>query len=244
MQVGANSLDLLQLFHMDHKPFYVVGNWKSHKTVAQAADWFKEFEIFYKKQPVDWQKLTVVICPAYIHLMTLASHFALSQLPLQLGLQDISAYPSGAYTGQVSAEMVNGLARFSLIGHSERRKYEHEEETLLGEKVKRAKEVDIEPIYCVQSEDMVVPQECEIVAYEPVWAIGTGKPDTPDNADRVASIIRQRNPHVTNIIYGGSVTPENVASYVRKPQIGGVLPGGASLTARTFYQLLVNATRT
>lgn len=225
-------------------PFYVVGNWKSHKRVTEAVSWFKEFESLWQKNPFNIQKLIVIICPAYIHLATFASLIQLSRIPIQLGLQDVSAYPSGAYTGEVSAEMVNGLVKFTLIGHSERRKFFKEEETELIEKVKQARQAQLEPIYCVQSEDMTIPQECKIVAYEPVWAIGTGHPDTSDNADQVASRLRQKHPRVTTVIYGGSVTPENVASYTQKAHIGGVLPGGASLEAHTFYRLLLNAART
>jgi triosephosphate isomerase len=223
------------------KPFYIVGNWKSHKTVAEAVMWYQDITILWKKRKINARDVKIIICPSVLHLTTLASMIALSPLPIELGVQDISAYPQGAYTGQISADMVRPQARFTLIGHSERRKYNHEEDNELAEKAAQAVAHGIEPIYCIQDPKQAIAPRCKIVGYEPVWAIGTGKPETAANADIVAAEIKKRHGSDTIVIYGGSVTAENVASYKQASHIGGVLPGGASLEPATFLDLIANA---
>ena len=104
-----------------------------------------------------------------------------------------------------------------------------------------AKEAVLTPIYCVQSKEESVPDSVEIVAYEPVTAIGTGNPDTPESAQAVAEAIKSHFPHVQYVLYGGSVKPENVDSFTDLPAIHGVLVGGASLSPDTFFQLANNA---
>ncbi|MEK7166201.1 MAG: triose-phosphate isomerase family protein [Patescibacteria group bacterium] len=226
---------------MSALPFYIVGNWKSNKTVAEAVLWWQEFSALWRKSPPDISHIKVILCPAFIHLQLLDSLIKLTTIPLHLGLQDVSGFPGGAYTGQVSAQMAKDMAHFTLVGHSERRKYVKETDVELGAKVNQAVAFGIEPIYCVQSEEMTIPSNCQTVAYEPVWAIGTGTPDTPQNARKVAGAIKASHSEVKTVIYGGSVTAQNVAAYVEESQIGGVLPGGASLTPLSFYQLILNA---
>lgn len=222
-------------------PFYVVGNWKSNKTVSEAVVWFQDFEALWKKNPVDPRKVKVILCPGFIHLTTLHSLIELAKIPLALGTQNISPFPNGAYTGEISSFMIKDMAVFTLIGHSERRKHFGEDEKILAEKVSRAKEAGLEPIYCVQDEHAAIPESCTFVAYEPVWAVGTGKPDTADNANRVAKALKSLAKTPITIIYGGSVTADNVTSYVQTTDIGGVLPGGASLTAQAFHGLIIHA---
>lgn len=223
--------------------FYIIGNWKSNKTIDEAVIWAKDFETFAKREPFDLKKVRVILCVPFLHMTTLASLIELRQLPLLLGAQNVSAYPQGAYTGETSASMCQVFVKYTLIGHSERRKYFKEDEPTLKSKLEQAKMVAIEPVYCVQDENMSIPETVTLVGYEPVWAIGTGKPDTPDNANRVAGIIKQRSGRDIKVIYGGSVTPENVTAYATMEHISGVLPGGASLTAQSFHRLIVNASK-
>ena len=133
--------------------------------------------------------------------------------------------------------MIKEYAEYVLIGHSERRKYFHEDDKLLAEKVTRAMEAGLKVVYCVPDEKTEVPQNVDLIAYEPVWAIGTGKADTPENASQVIGIIKQKYPQ-NQVIYGGSVTPENVVSFVSQSNIDGVLPGGASLDPVKFSQMV------
>lgn len=225
---------------MRQAPFYVIGNWKSNKTVEEAVIWMQDLHTLCKKQAFDTSKVKAILCPGFIHLTTLKSLIETYQLPIELGAQTISSFPNGAYTGEVSATMLVGLVKYALIGHSERRKYFHEGEEL-PQKITEAQKVGLIPIYCIQDENDEVPKELSFVAYEPVWAIGTGKPDTAENANRVAGVIKQKRDTPLTIIYGGSVTAENVGQYAKMESIGGVLPGGASLMPATFYNLLTNA---
>ena len=225
---------------MRSTPFYIIGNWKSNKTVGEAVIWMQDFATLWKSQPYDAQKVKVILCASFSHLTTLASLIQLNNLPLELGAQNISPFPVGAYTGEVSAAMLKDLVRYTLVGHSERRKHFHEGQEDLPQKIKEAKSVGLTSIYCIQNETDDIPADLSFVAYEPVWAIGTGKPETAEAANSVAASIKQEYPKLT-IIYGGSVTPENVAEYAKMEEIGGVLPGGASLKPDTFYNLILNA---
>lgn len=226
---------------MSKGQFYVVGNWKSNKTISEAVDWWKEFSTLWKKVPIQDHTLKIILCPSFIHLSTLASLIELSRLPVQLGVQDVSAFGLGAYTGQVCAEMVKDLVQFSLVGHSERRKYCHEEDIELFNKSENAHTVGIQSIYCVQQAEVNIAPKSRIAAYEPVAAIGTGNPETPEKANDVIAALKSSHSFLEAVLYGGSVTDKNVADYKRQPAIDGVLPGGASLEAKSFYSLLHNA---
>jgi len=199
--------------------------------MVEARDWLAAFK-HQGNLPVN---AILVLCVPYTLLNVLKA-----ELPVALGAQNVSPFPDGAYTGEVSAKMIKELADWVIIGHSERRKYFGETDEVLKEKVMRAKEVGLKIIYCVSDEKTVIPHDVDIVAYEPVWAIGTGKTDTPENANHVIEMIKKQW-RVTTIIYGGSVTAENVASFMREPSIDGVLPGGASLNPETFFQLIIHA---
>jgi len=210
------------------KKLFIAGNWKSNKTIAEARDWLNAFH-------VEATGITVVVCVPYTSLSGMASSL------FELGAQNVSAFGEGAYTGEVTARQVKELARWVIIGHSERRKNFGETDEILTNKVKRAHEAGLQIIYCVPDENTLVPDGTEVVAYEPTWAIGTGKTDSPENANEVARNIKKK-PAVQTVIYGGSVTPDNVKSFVSMDAIDGVLPGGASLDPQKFAQLIHAAT--
>lgn len=190
--------------------------------------------------------------------------------PIAWGGQDVSAHEQGAYTGEVSAAMLRDFAcRFVIVGHSERRQYHGETDALVATKAQRALALGITPIVCVgetlaereadQTEAVVKRQlaavihavaHCTseiVVAYEPVWAIGTGKTATPEMAQQVHAVLRAQlsaatqHPERVHILYGGSMNAANAASLLAQPDIDGGLIGGASLKAADFLQIVAAA---
>ncbi len=208
------------------KKLFIAGNWKSNKTLSEAEDWIGKFNTV-------WENVTIVVCMPYTLLGVMKS----KNLSFLCGAQDVSPFGDGAYTGEVSARQIKECTDWVIIGHSERRKYFSETDDMLQKKVEQAKSVGLKIIYCVSDDITIVPQGVDVVAYEPVWAIGTGKTDTPENANAVIVNIKTKY-KIATVIYGGSVTSENVASFVSQPAIDGVLPGGASLEAEKFIQLI------
>lgn len=209
------------------KKLFIAGNWKSHKTVQEAQDWMGQINI-------PKSDATIVICVPFTLLSSVkSSHFTLAA-------QDVSPFSEGAYTGEVSARQVKEFADWVIVGHSERRKYFGETDEILTRKVEMAKGANLKVIYCVPDDMTFIPANVDVVAYEPVWAIGTGKTDSPDNANSVVRKIKSKT-NITTCIYGGSVTPQNVKSFVSTETIDGVLPGGASLDANMFSELIKEA---
>lgn len=226
------------------KKKYIIGNWKSNKNSTETEDWFKTFsELFVGSGNVSSDNVEIVVCPPYI-LLPLAKKLRDDyKLPVKLGAQDISPFGSGAYTGEVSGSQLSEFVDYVIIGHSERRNNFGEDDKLLTEKVKRAKEAKLRAIFCVQDENTNIAGGVDIVAYEPIWAIGTGKTDTPDNANRVAQAIKKKWDGDV-LIYGGSLTADNVKIFTDTEYIDGVLPGGASLDAVKFWEMIVNVAST
>lgn len=212
------------------KSLIIAGNWKSNKTVKEAEDWMGTFHAAWDTDT------TVILCVPYMVLGFLAA----KKPQFLLGAQDVSAFGDGAYTGEVSARQIKEFAEWVIIGHSERRKNFGETDEALAKKVEQAKNSGLKIIYCVPDGNTVIPTGVDVVAYEPVWAIGTGNSDTPENANTVIAGIKAKS-QVPKVIYGGSVTAANVASFTGQPSIDGVLPGGASLDAETFAALITNA---
>ncbi len=222
------------------KHLFIAGNWKSNKTVSESEEWIKTMSIAYRAWSINNEAVTVVLCAPFTALYVLKQKIAEAKIPIALGAQDVSPFKEGAYTGEVTARMIKEVADWVLIGHSERRKLFGETDEMLEKKVTQARDAGLNIIYCVPDDLTFVPAGVSVVAYEPVWAIGTGKTDTPENANTVISVIKERT-HAATVIYGGSVTAENVASFSRMPAIDGVLPGGASLNAETFANLIASA---
>ena len=219
------------------KPLVIAGNWKSNKTSEEAMEWLQNFQ--FSISNFQLQNTSIILCASFTLLYPLKEEIKKQSLPLVLGAQDASAHPEGAYTGAVSVRQVKELADWVIIGHSERRKYFGEIDEILAKKVEQAKLANLKIIYCVPDERAVVPKGVDAVAYEPVWAIGTGKTDTPENANTAIASLKQKF-SISRVLYGGSVTPENAASFVAQPAIDGVLVGGASLDALIFAALIRN----
>lgn len=219
------------------KPLLIAGNWKSNKTTAEALRWLQDFKNHIAVIP---SHITVVLCVPFTLLYTAKEAIKAGSLPLTLGAESVSPFAEGAETGEESARMVRDLADWVIIGHSERRKNFGETDEILRQKVEQAKSAGLKIIYCVPDDSTVIPKGADVVAYEPVGAIGTGESDTPENAASVIAHIKAKS-QVPTVLYGGSVTSSNVASFVTQPAIDGVLTGRTSLDPETFAALIGNA---
>lgn len=246
----------------------VVANWKMHGSLNENAAWFEKF----KNNQYDLTNLDVVIAPSYVYLAQVQQEIQKAALPnLYLSTQDISNYNNGAYTGQVSLSMVKDFAvKYVIIGHSERRALCFEDDELVAQKTSAVLSAGLKAIVCLgetleerkanQTHSVIIKQlkvvlgsvkdknydlTNLVVAYEPVWAIGTGLNATPDQAQDVHSLIRKELGQSLSagladkirIIYGGSVKPDNAQELFNQPDIDGGLVGGASLDASLFAQI-------
>lgn len=248
--------------------YIIAGNWKMNKTSSDAEELVKAILVETGEQT----EVSVVVCPPFTALERVATLLASSNY-LQLGAQNMHPEASGAYTGEISAGMLRNLyVSHVILGHSERRQYFGEDDAFINRKVLTALENNLKPILCVgetlaereadQTLDVVrkqiegglanVPAEKAdqvIIAYEPVWAIGTGKTATPEMAQAVHADIRsllkkQFGEEIANrirILYGGSMKPDNADALLAQPDIDGGLIGGASLEAKSFGKLVQSA---
>ena len=240
----------------------IAGNWKMHKTLAEA----RELVSGIRQDIGGIRSVEVVVCPPFQHLFAMAE--AIDGSPIMLGAQNTHYEAQGAYTGEVSVPMlIDAGCTHVILGHSERRQYFAEDGLLLGKKVRAAVAGGLNAIYCVgetlkereadRTEGVVerhisdvikadVPAERLIIAYEPVWAIGTGRTATPDQAQEVHAFIRSMlastygQPAATTIriLYGGSVKPGNAADLLAQSDIDGALVGGACLVAADFAAII------
>lgn len=227
---------------MDTKKKYIIGNWKSNKTSSEVEVWFKAYKEFYEKEKsIKLDNLEIVICPPFVHIPQAKKLRDSLDLPIKLGAQNVSPFGFGAYTGEVSATQLSEYVQYVIIGHSERRFSFTENDEVLTKKVDQARAAKLRTIFCVPDEKTAVPRSVEIVAYEPVWAIGTGKAETPRHASEIASAIKATY-KVDYVIYGGSVNADNIKSFLNTQEIGGVLPGAASLDPSIFWEMIKSAT--
>ena len=230
----------------------IAGNWKMNKTPDEAAALIGEL-----KPLVAQAQAEVVVCPPATDLAAAAA--ALAGSNIALGAQNMDYHDSGAYTGEVSADMLLGLGvKYVIIGHSERREYYAETDETVNLKVKKALEKGLKPIVCVgekleERESGVTAEVVRkqddvkkvVIAYEPIWAIGTGKTATSDDANNTIKEIRAAIKEVfgnvadeVRIQYGGSMNPKNVSELMAMSDIDGGLIGGASLKAEDFSKVV------
>ena len=246
------------------RKFLIAGNWKMNKTASEAVDLIEEI----KSSVGDQSSVQVCVCPSFTSLAKASE--LVEQSEVLLGAQDMNASPSGAYTGEISAEMLRDLyVNFVILGHSERRQYFGETNQDINQKILAAVENNLKPIYCIgeslderesgQTLDVVrkqvreglenFPSQCIdnlVLAYEPVWAIGTGKTATDEMAQEVHFDIRNVLTEMfgevassgIRILYGGSMKPENASGLLAQEDVDGGLIGGASLTARSFIGIV------
>ncbi|MBG86611.1 MAG: triose-phosphate isomerase [Verrucomicrobiales bacterium] len=244
----------------------VAGNWKMNKTVAEALDLVKGLKLELN----NLKDIDVVVCPPFTALSEVSKEVIDGDI--RLGCQNMSEHSGGAYTGEISAIMLKEfLVRYVILGHSERRQYQEESDELINTKTKAALAASLKPIVCVgetleqreadETEAIIGKQvrgclaglensqmEEVILAYEPVWAIGTGKTATAEQAQAVHAFIRsvlvelfdEATAKRVRIQYGGSVKPNNARELLGQPDIDGALVGGAALEVRSFSDIVKN----
>lgn len=243
---------------MKKREIHIVGNWKMNQTMHEISNFFIEMT----KMKMEL-KCKAWIAPQAVHIPIL-KEIAFTTGAIQVGAQNCSNHDLGAFTGETSPLALADIGvEFVIIGHSERRTLFGEGNSLLNEKVQAALNHNLKVIYCVGEtlaereanktfnviEEQLkvglqnIPEDKSaliLIAYEPVWAIGTGKVATAEQAEEVHAFIRgklSQNAEETIILYGGSVKPDNIDSLLRKENIDGALVGGASLKAQDFRQL-------
>lgn len=221
------------------KKLLIIANWKSYKGEKEIEEWFGTIRE-YSNLFTDASSLSVVICPSFPYLALVKQQIERASLPFLVGAQTVSSFDEGKYTGEVSAKQLHELVSYVLIGHSERIEHFGETKEALAEKVRLANQYGVQTIYCAPSNEVTVPEAVNVIAYEPPTSISPGPADTPENAAHIASQLQTTHPK-SDIIYGGSVTPDNVHDFTCLPEISGVLVGRASLDAKEFGTLITNA---
>jgi len=244
----------------------MAGNWKMNLNHQEAVVLVQKLAWSLSDKRHDYGRVEVAVVPPFTDLRSVQTLVDGDRLSIKYGAQDVSVHDNGAYTGEISAAMLSKLGcSYVVVGHSERREHHGETDELVNAKARKALSAGITPIVCV-GEGLEVRQAGEqvphtlaqvdgslasisaddvaglVVAYEPVWAIGTGEVATPDDAQEVCGAIRERIREVhgdaaadgVRILYGGSVKAANVAGIMQQPDVDGCLVGGASLQADEF----------
>jgi triosephosphate isomerase len=217
------------------KKLWIIANWKSNLSLSESLAWINQVGPQLNKR----EDLQIVVCPRFSALGEIAHEVQANNYPVLVGSQDLSPFGVGSFTGEEPAELLKEVVSMSIIGHSERREKFGETPEVIEEKFKQAAGAGVETIFCVQDADTPIPDGVKIVAYEPVFAIGTGTPDTPENAHRVAAEIKSKNTEL-NILYGGSVTSENCRGFIKQQDIDGLLIGKSSLKPDEFLKIVQN----
>ena len=245
----------------------IAGNWKMNKTVAESLDLANGLV----RELKEVKEVDIAICPPFTALSEVSK--AVIDSNIRIGAQNMSQNGYGAHTGEIAAGMLKEFStKYVILGHSERREYQRESDELIAAKAKAAHEAGLKPIVCVgeqleeresgNTENVVGTQVRgslagltteemlgTVIAYEPVWAIGTGKTATAEQAQEVHAFIRNLladlfdadTAKAVRIQYGGSVKPDNARELMSQPDVDGALVGGASLDVRTFSELIKNS---
>lgn len=214
---------------------YIVANWKAHFTLVELHKWLHSFLSLPLKKCGD--EVEIIICPPFPFLQIVND--AIYDPIVKIGSQDISQFSTGAYTGEVTATTLSGIVDYAIIGHSERREHFGETDKDLGRKCERALDQDIAPILCVRNEKDHIHKNVSFVAYEPIDAIGTGKNVALEEMLEIKQQLSINN--TTKFLYGGSVKPDNAATYLTSPHIDGVLVGGSSLIPEELFAIALAA---
>ncbi|MFZ4584372.1 MAG: triose-phosphate isomerase [Acidimicrobiia bacterium] len=251
----------------ERKPV-MAGNWKMHYTHLEAIQVVQKLS--YQLSDQDYDRADVVVCPPFTALRSVQTALDADKIPLQLGAQNCHWEANGAYTGEVSPAMLAKLnVRWVIVGHSERREYFNETDETVNQKVRAVIKAGMTPIVCVgesleereagTTDEKVRTQIMgayanlkagdalsTVVAYEPIWAIGTGKNATSEQANETIGVIRgalrelysDATADAVRILYGGSVKPGNIAELMAMPEIDGALVGGAALEPDDFAKIV------
>lgn len=246
----------------------MVGNWKMNANHLEAIQMVQKLS--YRLESQDYERVDVVVAPPFTSLRSIQIVIEQDRIPISLGAQNVHWADSGAYTGEISPPMLSKLAvKHVIVGHSERREYFAETDEMVNKKAKAVLGAGMSVIVCVgetleqreagEAENVVVSQlsgalagvsvddgATLAVAYEPVWAIGTGRTALPDDAGLIATIIREQLRERLNseigeqvrVLYGGSVNPGNIKDFMAKTNIDGALVGGASLDPDQFAAIV------
>lgn len=246
------------------RKLFIAGNWKMNTTLMEAVDLINEM-----KKPLDrFDNVDKVVCPPFISIAVISE--ILMDSSIKVGAQNMYFKEKGAFTGETSPTMLVNICEYVIIGHSERRQYFHETDETVNKKVRAALDADLKPIICIgenleqnkagETEKIVTGQikralddisysPSIVIAYEPIWAIGTGIAATGKDANATIKIIRNTIADIYNgkaaqdmrILYGGSVTAANIGEFIKQPEIDGGLVGGASLKSAEFISMVEQA---
>ena len=219
---------------------YFIANWKAHKNQKEVETWINTFTEIIKhnqniKSNLDNNKIQITICPAFPYVFLLKEKIKQFN-NIFIGSQDISKFDEGEYTGEVDGKMLQDCVDYVIIGHSERRKLLNENNEILFQKVQHAKKYDIKPIFCIRGKHDPIPKEANIIAYEPVSAIGTGDSENLSNVLEVKQTLNL-SPDI-KFLYGGSVDKNNALDYLKSDSIDGFLVGTASLNPISFTEIV------
>lgn len=257
---------------VNRKPI-IAGNWKMNTNVQEGLNLILNIQDLLNEIPEKDKALAdIIICPPFI---TLKKAKEVLECNILLGAQNIFWAEKGAYTGEISPPMLKNLVEYVIIGHSERRQFFNETDEIINKKLKSALSFGLKPIFCIGETSAVRSQKKQnefilkqlvmglkdlnnqniselIIAYEPTWAIGTGKAARPEDAQQIIAFIRKQISELFSdnfsqkirILYGGSSNANNISGFIKKPDIDGVLAGGASLNAKEFVNMLIKIIKT
>ncbi len=212
---------------------YFIANWKAHKDSNEALVWWHTFSDLIKTGQNS--EAEIIICPPFPLILSLKEKVEGTK-NIHLGAQNISYYDEGPYTGEVSGKNLFNLAEYVIIGHSERRRNFQETDEVLARKTNLALKYNLKPIFCLENAGQTIPPGINMVAYEPVGAIGTGKNEP------LEQVLAMKKKLAVNssipFIYGGSVDENNIGQYLASPEINGFLIATASLDPNRFYKIV------
>lgn len=246
------------------RKYFIAGNWKMNQTITETVEFCRQLRVKGLKNT----ESDIVLFPPAISISSMVE--TLKETPVKIGGQNIHQESNGAFTGETSVDMlVDAGCDFALIGHSERRQFFGETNELVNQKLKKVLETNLKPVVCIgetlderesgNTEKIILKQLKEglnniseeemgkiVIAYEPIWAIGTGLTATPEQAEEIHRLIRDTikqkfSEHVSNncrILYGGSAKVKNAESLLSEKDIDGLLIGGASLKVSDFYEII------